>query len=172
MKLKVRKEELYKLYWEKEYSLEEIRKMFNCGRETIRNKFKKFGIKTRSRAEAASTKRFQKKCSARNIGRNNPHWKGGIIQNPYGYVYIKKPEHPRATKYGYVKRSYLVAEETLGRYLYANEITHHKNGIRNDDRPENIKVITRGEHTSFHNKNRKKYSAIKWLYRKDTNATT
>lgn len=148
MKLKASKEELYELYWEKEYSLADIGKMFNCARETVRNRFQKLGI--RRREGGVNTEKIRKNHIIKNTGENNPFWKGGIIQDADGYVYILKPEHPGATKTGYVKRSHLVAEKMLGRYLYPDEITHHKNGIRNDDRPENIKVTTRKKHVSFH----------------------
>lgn len=138
--IKISKEELCKLYQEKECSLEEIGKKFNCSRQAIFYKFKKFGIKTRN-----------------NTGKDHWNWKGGIMHS-FGYVFIKKPDHPRAIKRGYVHRSYLVAEKTLGRYLYPHEITHHKNEIKDDDRPENIEVTTNSKHTSFHRKNRKKRS--------------
>lgn len=88
-------------------------------------------------------------------GEKHPMWKGGI-KRFRGYVFIWKPEHPNADVDGYVKRSRLVAENTLGRYLRVNEIPHHENEIRDDDSPENIKVMTRGGHQSFHNKNREK----------------
>ena len=86
----------------------------------------------------------------------NSNWKGGQQIDGYGYIHILMPEHPRANKAGYVHRSHLVAEKTLGRYLYSNEIAHHKNGIVDDDRPENIEVTTQSKHTSFHNKQNEK----------------
>ncbi len=87
-------------------------------------------------------------------GKNHSQWKGGKKADGYGYILIWKPSHPRAMKAGYVRRSHLVAEETLGRYLYPDEITHHKNGIVDDDRPGNIEVTNQSKHTSSHNKNR------------------
>lgn len=161
MKVKISKKKLYKLYWKKEYSLNEIGEILNCARQTIRNNLQKFGIKIRSRKEIVNTKRFKKLHSTWNVRENNPSWKGGIIQDGYGYIYILKPKHPRANNSGYVKRSYLVAEEMLGRYLYSNEITHHKNGIRNDDNPENIKVTTRKKHADFHRGKYGRLEAIK-----------
>ena len=151
MMIKISKEELYKLYWKKEYTLTEIGKMFNCAGVTIFFKLKKFGIKTRNRIEANNTKRFKKRNKGRNAGKDNPQWKGGITKSWNGYIYIKNPDHPGATKRGYVKRSRLVAEKMLGRYLYPEEIVHHENEIKDDDRPENIEVKeSRSSHMKHH----------------------
>lgn len=89
-------------------------------------------------------------------GKNHSQWKGGQFKDGDGYVRVLRPEHPRANNNGYVRRSHLVAEQTLGRYLYPEEITHHENEIRDDDSPENIKVTTNGKHTTFHNKQNEK----------------
>ena len=88
-------------------------------------------------------------------GENHPSWKGGQTIDAKGYILITMPNHPRANKRGYVKRARLVAEKMLGRYLYPNEIPHHRNEIKGDDRPENIEVFaTIGTHQSFHQKKR------------------
>lgn len=159
LKIKINKEELNDLYINQKYSIQEIGKMFNCSHSVINNNLKNFGIKTRSIKESWNTKRF----IAKNSGKNHPNWKGGIKRDVNGYILTWQPDHPRSNSRGYVHRSYLVAEETQGRFLYPEEITHHKNGIRDDDRPENIEVTTRGKHTSFHNKNRGKYSGLRRL---------
>ena len=89
-------------------------------------------------------------------GENHPQWKGGQFKDGDGYIRVLMPNHPRANNNGYVRRSHLVAEETLGRYLYPEEITHHENEIRDDDNPGNIKVTTQSKHRTLHNKQNEK----------------
>ncbi len=54
------------------------------------------------------------------------------------YVYIKRPDHPRANKAGYVPEHTVVLEDKLGRYLVQGEVAHHINGDPQDNRPENL----------------------------------
>ena len=82
---------------------------------------------------------------------NNPSWKGGCWQQADGYVWKYAPTHPRAKSHGaHVFEHILVAEHTLGRYLTSQEVVHHINGIRNDNRPENLVVLTRATHILEH----------------------
>ena len=101
------------------------------------------------------------KCSAlykslQQRGEANPNWRGGIHISTKGYWYVRKPDHPRATNNGYVKRADLVAEETRGGPLVQGEEVHHKNFCKSDDRPENLEVLTREEHARLHGVVRRK----------------
>jgi len=86
-------------------------------------------------------------------GENCPSWQGGEILWK-GYIFIHKPEHPHSNGQGYIKRATLILEEKLGRYLKDGYLAHHENEIKTDDRPENLKEMEHGKHTTLHNEKR------------------
>lgn len=75
------------------------------------------------------------------------NWKGGRIKDRYGYIQVWKPEHPNA-KFGkgYIHEHRLVISEILGRPLETTEYVHHKNAIKDDNRPENLEIMTKKVH--------------------------
>jgi hypothetical protein len=66
-----------------------------------------------------------------------------------GYWYLYSPDHPRS-KHNRVKRSVLVLENKLQRYLFDNEIPHHINVIKDDDRSDNLMAMDNKEHSRLH----------------------
>ena len=68
-----------------------------------------------------------------------------------GYVYVLAPkDHPSPTNKRYIKRCRLVAEMKAGRYLNHDEQVHHVNRVRDDDRPENLEIVSLAEHNRIH----------------------
>ena len=88
-------------------------------------------------------------------GKRSTNWKGGRKKSR-GYIELYKPEHPRSDINGYIKEHRVIMEICLGRDLDKSEIVHHKIGIRDDNRIENLEVMTRKEHQSLHTKGNKK----------------
>lgn len=66
--------------------------------------------------------------------------------NVDGYVYVPAPPgHPSATKSGRIAEHRLVMEKVLGRPLLPGETPHHRNGLRSDNRPENLELWDRSQ---------------------------
>jgi hypothetical protein len=57
-----------------------------------------------------------------------------------GYRMAYAPEHPMAQRNGHVLEHRLVMSDQLGRVLERNETPHHKNGVRTDNRIENLEL--------------------------------
>ncbi len=94
-------------------------------------------------------------------GKHNQYWKGSRI-NHGGYVEIEIPLdsffYPMVGKGAMragtrrILEHRLVMAQHLGRCLQSWEGVHHKNGIKNDNRLENLELTTRNTHSSDHSK--------------------
>lgn len=101
--------------------------------------YKGYGKRYCSRSCANQDLRKQGKLHSFSVGIRSLHWNGGVMISN-GYHYLFRPDHLDATKAGYVLEHRLVMEKFLGRRLEKNEFVHHINGIRNDNRIENLEL--------------------------------
>lgn len=86
-------------------------------------------------------------------GKKFPNEKGGVghkRMTQHGYVAVYLPGYPSADKKGRVLEHRLVMEKRFKRRLLPNEHVHHINGIKNDNRLENLVVLTRDQHNHLH----------------------
>ena len=84
-------------------------------------------------------------------GKNNHNWKGGEVFHAKGYVYATAPTNHPHTHNNYVLKHRLVMENFIGRYLLPNEIVHHKDGDKANNKISNL-VLCSGhkEHSDLH----------------------
>jgi hypothetical protein len=87
------------------------------------------------------------KCfAAQEHGANHPNWKGGRIVTR-GYILLHRPDHPAANRDGYVLEHRLVWETHNGQVLPHGWIIHHLNGLKGDNRAENLVALPRQLHS-------------------------
>jgi len=113
-------------------SVEEIARESRVTPKTVYFSMRRLGIPTpKLRAPAHLGSRREKHW----------HWKDGRTRNKDGYVILHMPEHPEADVNGYVLEHRLVMEKILGRRLKPWDKVHHVNGIKWDNRPENLQAV-------------------------------
>ena len=89
------------------------------------------------------------------------HWslenfnEGHIDSHGYFRVYV--PDHPRAFKNGYIRRSTVAYEEYHGISVPSTMDIHHKNGNKLDDSIENLEILSHSKHSILSNPKGRKY---------------
>jgi len=138
-RLGVSREQLADLYCSKQMSQKEIAALLGCTQSAVHFQLRKHGIQSRSLSQAQEL-RNDKTTPAR--GPSHPLFKTGI--NDRGYCKVKIE--------GVTKAAHrLAAEQVLGRKLSRQEAVHHANGIKSDNRPENLWVFpTNIDHRAYH----------------------
>lgn len=132
----VSKSDLIRMYCRDGMSVLAIGRRIGCGSSTVSRRLHEFGIPLRKPGPPS--------------GKRNASWSGGRIVDKYGYVLLRMPDHPDADAIGYVREHRFVMEKKIGRRLEPSELVHHKNGVRHDNRAENLEILRAGEHRTRH----------------------
>jgi len=137
---------LRELYLEEEHSTHEIADLLDCAQSTVRNWMDKYGIERRSKSEAKWVK-----------GPHHRHWIRMEVQSS-GHIKWK-------ISVNNVDRSIavhrLIAVAEYGFDAVRDNVVHHKNEIPWDNRPSNLELMDKGEHTSHHSQKVEEFDRLR-----------
>lgn len=139
------KTQLTNLYYKQNLGAYQIANKLNIPVTCIQRRMKQFNIKLRPQTLA---QKVAAKMGRARTGPKHPWWKGGRKYRKNGYNELLRPNHPRAN-YGYVPEHIIVWEEYHQKTLPSNWVIHHLNGVKNDNRIENLKAMPKGKHSSW-----------------------
>lgn len=137
-RLSIPKELLERLYWNEHLSIPQIGKRLGVNDRTIWMRFQSYKIPRRTPSEShiLGSKR----------GSEHYAWKGGRCHRS-GYILVLRPDHPRANRQGYILEHILIWEENHDKPLPSGWVIHHLNGIKTDNRPENLTALPSLKHS-------------------------
>ena len=86
----------------------------------------------------------KEKLSKQKLAEKNPRWKGGRFSDGHGYIVNSIGNSARRLEHR------VVMEKHIGRKLDKLEHVHHINGIKDDNRIDNLIILTKSEHHKLH----------------------
>lgn len=154
------KDYLYNAYIVSLISMPDIAKEINVSTSVVRTNLVRYNIDRRNTKESIDLVRYKlgkhmlgkkrhfsdktkENMKLAAIKRGEKYAKG-ITLKPSGYYEITRGVNK------YRRLHVVLMEEFLNRKLLPNEVVHHVNGIKTDNRIENLQVMTVEEHCKFH----------------------
>lgn len=170
-KIIIEKDELYRLYVTEGKPMHMVAKELGVAIGSVYNYIKRYGIESREPHQGMKgkkqTEEAKRRISDAHRGKviseearkkiSEAAKRGGIghkKKRSDGYIAVYFPDHPRSTKDGYIMEHDLVMESLIGRWLADDEVVHHINKNREDNRKENLLLMTAREHMSMHMRER------------------
>jgi len=134
------REELIKLYIEQKLSTRQIAPLIGVdSKSTVLGYLKRYGIAIRESHEANRI-RLEKRLGY------PPKVYGDRYETNWGYIMVRCLGHPRSRHHGFVLEHILVWERNHLSQLPKGWVVHHVNGVRNDNRPENLIAMPQKRH--------------------------
>lgn len=161
---------LKKLYVDEQLAINKIAEKLGVSVGKVFNDIKKYGIETRKtlthvqrkaisdslkgKPSAAKGRHHSDKAKRKMSEAKKIHGSGHKKIRDDGYVALYYPEYPKSNSEGYVMEHRFIMEQHIGRFLNDDEVVHHINHIRSDNRLSNLALMTVKEHMSLHMKER------------------
>lgn len=129
------------LYSDQKMTMGEISRQLHCSRTAVSRHIVQLGIKRTT---------FETKVLRGTVPslEKIKGWKGGRIVIEQGYVKIRNHKHPRSRR-GYILEHILVWEDFNEQRLPDGWVIHHLNGVKDDNRPENLVAMPDKRHRLF-----------------------
>ena len=135
--------ELVEDYKTNKHAVREFAERHGVTIQTVYNKMRAMGVSIRRGGDASSGTQAREK---------NPNWKSGTTRRKDGYILEYVDGRQRF-------QHRLVMERHLGRPLKDDEVVHHINGDKSDNRIENLELFANnGEHHKDAHYDRKRLS--------------
>jgi len=148
--LRLNEDQIRTMYLDEKLSIPQIAKIFDSTTGSLYHFMLQRCIPTRTWKQAAALR----------SGEKSPNWKGGRYKRPSGYIEISASnltEHERAlfkpmidarNRYA-IDEHRLVMARKLNRSLRKEEVVHHFNGVKDDNRFENLLLLSDGKHRYY-----------------------
>ncbi len=151
------KEWLRRKYVDEKLSINDIAALIGCSSGAVGSSLVWSGVKLRNVKDA-----LQNKYANGRWGKDASNYKGGRSKTSGGHITILSPEHPFATRAGYVMEHRLVMEEYLGRYLEEDWVIHHIDGDKTNNLLLNLMLLPdRAVHSRVHFEANKEIAYLK-----------
>lgn len=128
------KADLERLYLKENKSMQEIATLLGCCHDTIRDQLRYYQIPTRTFTEGVRL--AAKKGKLGHPGNTFRRKNGSVLEK--GYLLVYCPGHPRANRNGRIREHIFIWERTHRQPLPKGWLIHHLNGIKSDNRVENL----------------------------------
>lgn len=166
-------EYLRSAYCDDKRTMQDIANELGCSAATVLHHLRRCGIESRNKNEYEITQK-QREAGRRvgalrkgvkltdaqkaaiskiNFGkrkRDDYEFGGHEKKRDDGYISVYCPDHPNSNKEGYVMKHRLVMERDLGIQIPDGYVVHHVNHIRDDNRIDNLALMTFKAHASLH----------------------